>query len=85
MSEKFEITSAVPQGSILGLLPILIFINDLPSETPLTEHFGFADDLKLISVNQEELKQSVEGIENWCNQNHITLNASKCKILSLKS
>ena len=27
----------------------------------------------------------MEGIENWCDRNHITLNASKCKLLSLKS
>ena len=85
LSEKLEITSGVPQGSILGPLLFLFFINDLPSETPLTENFGFADDFKLISVNQEELKKSVEGIENWGDRNHLTLNASKCKLLSLKS
>ena len=83
LSEKLEITSGVPQGSILGPLLFLIFINDLSSETPLTENFGFADDFKLISVNQKELTKSVEGIENWCDRNHMTLNASKCKLLSL--
>ena len=85
ISKKLEITSGVPQGSILDPLLLLIFINDLPSETPLTENFVFADDLKLISVNQEELKKSMEGIENWCDRNHMTLNASKCKLLSLNS
>ena len=84
LSEKLEITNGVPQESILGPLLFLI-LNDLPSETPLTENFGFADDFKLISVNQEELKKSVERIENWCDQNHMTLNASKCKLLSLRS
>ena len=85
LSEKLEITSGVPQGSILGPLLFLIFINDLPSETPLTENLGFADEFKLISINQEELKKSVEGIGNWCDRNHMTLNASKYKLLSLKS
>ena len=77
LSEQIETISGVRQNSILGLLLFLIFINGPPSETPLTEIFGFADDFTLVRVNQEELKRSVEVIESWCDRNHMTLYASK--------
>ena len=79
-----NVTSGDPQGSILGPLLFLIFINDLPNLNPNIEGFGFADDYKLIVYNQAKLDRSAKNIENWCRENGMELNANKCKLLNVR-
>lgn len=56
---KFGITGAVPQRSILGLLLILFFINDLLSALRSPRLF-FGDHLVLLSMSREELSGDIE-------------------------
>ena len=83
-SNLIQVSSGVPQGSILGTLLFLIFINDLPNASPHLERYGFADDFKLIALNEIDLRNGARGLENWCYENLMTTNTSKCKLLNLR-
>ena len=83
ISSELEVKSGVPQGSVLGPLFSIIFINDLP-ECIMSSCFGYADDFKVIATNTITLQIHATRIWKWCSQNLMTLNISKCKTLNLK-
>ena len=66
-STVLEITSGVPQGSLLGPLPFCVFINDLPEVLRFSDPSIFADDLKILSVGrkQDEIHFDLKKIEDW--------------------
>lgn len=79
-------TSGVPQGSNLGPLLFILFINDLAGIIK-SENLLFADDLKIylnISSLQDcvKLQNDVNTIQNWCTSNKLNLNISKCKVVT---
>ena len=83
-SNLIQVSSGVPQGSIIGPLLFLIFINDLPNASPHLEIYGFADDFKLNALNEIDLRNGARGLENWCYEHLMTTNTSKCKLLNLR-
>ena len=84
ISDPKPVTTGVPQGSILGPLFYLIFINDLPylgqNVTPLL----FADDAKVISLRlaKEEFQNELSVIYNWTVENNMPFNVDKCTHVS---
>jgi hypothetical protein len=86
-SEPVNITSGVPQGSVLGPLLFIIFINDLPKVVRNCECSVFADDLKIFKKISDlddslVLQNNLNKVIKWCKVNGMSLNASKCSMIS---
>ena len=78
------VLSGVPQGSVLGPLLFILFINDLPDNVKSTIKM-FADDLKLIGnvSNHDTILEDIKQLEKWENLWLLKFNPNKCKILHI--
>lgn len=84
------INIGVPQGSILGPLLFLIYINDLPNATSPIPRL-FADDTCLVLSNssfsslETECNKELEKLKNWCSANELQINPNKSSALIIPS
>ncbi len=90
-SKSTTINSGVPQGSILGPILFLIYINDISNIIPEQNLFQFADDTTLFtrSSNCERLETesfvNVNLLAQYFSQNQLKLNASKTGYLCIQT
>ena len=83
------ISCGVPQGSILGPLLFLLYINDINSIGTYSNDSikQYADDTCLVinEINLDKLKAKVNKLllstEQWSSANKLTINFSKCKAM----
>ena len=90
-SSRRLIRSGVPQGSILGPILFLIYINDLSFQIKDSMVDLYADDSTLytkgVSLQKIEhnLQISLNKVTNWCTKNNMAINAQKTKCMVLGS
>ena len=89
LSEFKTVLSGIPQGSVLGPLLFVVYINDLPDICDRSSNlFLFADDAELfksITTNNDyiALKRICQELFNWSETWLMKLNVAKCKVMSL--
>jgi hypothetical protein len=91
-SEWGKIKHGVPQGSILGPLLFLIYINDFPSIiTDSSKPILFADDTGIIVTNsspsklKEDINNTIDDINIWFRRNSLSLNFDKTYFLQFRN
>ena len=87
-SEWALVKSGAPQGSVLGPVLFMVFINDLPDAIQGTIMNLFADDAKFDKTIKTErdvnvLQESLTSMISWSDDRGLKLNASKCKVLHI--
>ncbi|KAJ8708432.1 hypothetical protein PYW07_010557 [Mythimna separata] len=82
-----QVTSGVPQGSILGPLLFILYINDITQCFRNTKFLLYADDLKVYRPIQQAndcllLQQDLDRLSSYCQKNKLHLSLPKCNFIN---
>ena len=90
-SSMLPLNTGVPQGSILGPLLFLIYMNDIPNSSDLFDFILFADDTSLksfintrnllLSQASSKLNSELSKVNDWLAVNKLSLNIKKTKFM----
>jgi hypothetical protein len=89
LSASQQVTSGVPQGSVLGPLLFLVFINDLPDGICSTVRL-FADDCVIYAPistfnDTSNLQEDIHRLCTWCSVWNMPLNTLKCNHITFST
>ena len=91
LSDELPVTLGVPQGSVLGPLLFIIYIDSLPATVNHCEMSLYADDTVLYCYNtnlqelERQLNEDLLIIAKWLNEHKLTLNLDKTKSMLIGS
>ena len=85
-----QIRCGVPQGSILGHLLFLIYLNDVCTVSKVLDFILFADDTNIFFSYKDELflsqtlNSELLSLSEWCKVNKLSINLKKCSFMIFK-
>ena len=91
VSDLLPTRCGVPQGSVLGPLLFLIYVNDLPNVSKVMQFYLFADDTSIyfdsdnLVYLQKIVNRELKKIKKWLEANRLALNIDKTKYVILHS
>ena len=82
--KPLPVTSEVPQGSILGPMLFLLYVNSLPDAVRSSQLAAFADDTKIFKEitstrDAEQIQEEISNLVTWSDSANLNFNYSKCK------
>ena len=90
-SDEMTIKSGVPQGSILGPLLFLLYINDIQNCSKIVSIILFADDTNIFYSHNclkelnDIMQNEINKISKWLNANKLSINTIKTKFMLFRS
>ena len=83
ISDKAVVGCAVPQGSVLGPLLFLLYVNDIHRCSNKLRFYLFADDTNILYADKKlknletTVNNELQNLSNWLTANKLTLNIKK--------
>ena len=86
-SNWMDVTSGIPQGSVLGPILFVLYINDLPTNI-MSDVFMFADDTEMYRTirgpnDQRILQADLDNLSTWSTKWLLKFHPDKCKIMHI--